>query len=151
MALKEQLLSKMVSALNQYQAEDDAETVTDKDNNKLVKIIENNIDNYSSGFDGEENMPYYAHGGIAAVAEAIENSYNKSQNTTLHLVTDVRIVVDSNDNIVDVQYKIQEVEILVENTFEINILDESDWQYVSTILNSEVEEDGDRPLEPSSS
>ena len=149
MALKEQLLSKMVSALNQYQTEDDAETVTDKDNNKFVKIIENNVDNYNAGFDDEENLPYYAHAGIASVAEAIENSYNKSQDTTVHLVTDVRIVVDDNDNIVDVQYKVQEIEILVENTFEINILDESDWQYVDIISESDVTATSDRPLSPS--
>ena len=150
MALKKELLNRMVTALNQYQNEDDVNTVTNKTSNKLVEILDNNIDKYNRGFDGEENLPYYAHGGMAAVAEALENSYNKSQDTTLHLVTDVRIVIDSYDNIVDVQYKVQEIEILVENTFEINILDESDWQYVDTISESDVTATSDRPLEPSS-
>ena len=139
----------MVTALNQYQKEDDDNTVTNKTSNKLVEILNNNIDNYSAGFDGEENLPYYAHGGMAAVAEALENSYNKEEDTTLQFVTNVRLVINEDDEIVDMQYKTQKVEIIIEDDFEINIKDETDWQYVGIILNTEVEEDGDRPLEPS--
>ena len=149
MALKKELLNKMVTALNQYQKEDDDNTVTNKTSNKLVEILNNNIDNYSAGFDGEENLPYYAHGGMAAVAEALENSYNKEEDTTLQFVTNVRLVINEDDEIVDMQYKTQKVEIIIEDDFEINIKDETDWQYVGIILNTEVEEDGDRPLEPS--
>ena len=150
MALKKELLNRMVTALNQYQDEDDDNTVTNKTSNKLVEILDNNIDEYNRGFDGEENLPYYAHGGMAAVAEALENSYSKEEDTTLQIVTNIRLVIDDDNKIVDMQYKTQSVEIIIEDDFKINIKDEKDWQYVSTILNSEVEEDGDRPLEPSS-